>query len=368
MLRFALLALALFGCASARQGEGSLPSGPQGADTETPRPHFELHAVDVGTGLGVFVSGPDFALVYDAGSNDDTAIGDRNRFTAYLRSIEPDRETIQHVLLSHPHRDHVELLADVIADYAVENVWEPGVVNPICGYRRFLEAIAARPSVQYHTAAFDRGAHQIDFGREVCNLSPIVSVTHAARAEENAPIALGWRASMTLLHVDGEKHSDFNQSSLVALLDLDGVKVLLMGDAEAGSSDLEKAPTPKSIEGHLLAKYRTQIDADVLIVGHHGSTTSSHRAFIDAVTPKISVISAGPTKYHAITLPEAEVVAALAGVSEVFQTTVDHDDAACLSNEAKIGPDNDNNPGGCDNVVIEMQAGKLEPSYSRSAD
>lgn len=361
------LGFALLGCSGAPPTESGTAADVRRAD-DRERPAFELSVVDVGTGLGVFVSGPDFGLVYDAGSNDDTALQKNNRFTSYLRAAEPDRRSLQHVLLSHPHRDHVELLADVVLDYDVENVWEPGVVNPICGYRRFLEAIAQRPAIAYHTAAFDAGEHTIDFEKEVCKLPATVTVTHAARAKENVPIELGFRSSMRLLHVDGEKHGDFNQSSLVALLELDGAKVLLMGDAEAGSSDLEKAPTPRSIEGHLLARYREQIDADVLVVGHHGSSTSSHRAFLDAVTPAVSIISSGPVKYHAVSLPEPEVVAALEAVSRVYQTTVGSDDAACLSNGAKIGPDNDDNPGGCDNVVVDIRGGELAARYAREAD
>jgi beta-lactamase superfamily II metal-dependent hydrolase len=367
MLRSAVaFGVALLGCS------GAPPADSGAADlrtTELPeRPQFEVHVVDVGTGLGVFVSGPDFGLVYDAGSNDDTALKKNNRFTSYLRAEEPDRKSLQHVLLSHPHRDHVELLADVLLDYRVEQVWEPGVVNPICGYRRFVEALSSRPEIAYHTAAFDAGHHTVDFEKEVCELPATVEVTHAARARENVTIELGWKASMRLLHVDGEKHADFNQSSLVALLELDGVKVLLMGDAEAGSSDLDKAPTPRSIEGHLLARYRKDIDADLLVVGHHGSTTSSHTAFVDAVTPAISIISSGPVKYHAVRLPEPEVVELLEGRSRVYQTTAGGDDAACLTNAAKIGPDADGNPGGCDNVVVDIRAGKLAAHYARDSD
>jgi len=104
---------------------------------------FRVHVIVVGTGLSVFVRGHDFALLYDAGSNDDLARGAGNRVVAYLRAAEPDLKTIDHVILSHPHRDHVELLADVIAMYEIRNVWDSGVVNPVCGYRRFLDAVAA---------------------------------------------------------------------------------------------------------------------------------------------------------------------------------------------------------------------------------
>jgi beta-lactamase superfamily II metal-dependent hydrolase len=98
---------------------------------------YRVHVIDVGTGLSVFVRGSDFSLLYDAGSYDDLARGPANRVVAFLKAAEPDLTTIDHVILSHPHRDHVELLADVIAAYEIRNVWDSGVVNPVCGYRGF---------------------------------------------------------------------------------------------------------------------------------------------------------------------------------------------------------------------------------------
>ena len=50
----------------------------------------------------------------------------------------------------------------------------------------------------------------------------------------------------------------------------------------------------------------------------------------------------------------------------MFRT--DLDDAACGTNPKKIGPDNDNQPGGCDNVRVEIQAGKVEAAYARISD
>src|SRR5690349_5074881 len=125
---------------------------------------------------------------------------------------------------------------------------------------------------------------------------------------------------MSFLHVDGRpRKDDFNDSSLVALLVLDGSRVLLMGDAEAGGREKpSKPPTARSVEGHVLATYRAQIDADVLIVGHHGSMSSSRAAFLAAVTPKISVISAGPTLYKSVTLPDPEIVEELELASKLM--------------------------------------------------
>src|SRR3954451_21324541 len=83
------------GALSAPHPEPSRAGGAEGSATLEPideigdaaNTTFVVHVVDVGTGLGVFVEGPDFRLIYDAGSNDDTAIGERNRFVAYLHAV-----------------------------------------------------------------------------------------------------------------------------------------------------------------------------------------------------------------------------------------------------------------------------------------
>ncbi|MEJ2103948.1 MAG: DNA internalization-related competence protein ComEC/Rec2 [Ignavibacteriaceae bacterium] len=56
---------------------------------------------------------------------------------------------------------------------------------------------------------------------------------------------------------------------------------LFTGDAE------------KNVEKIYASKYRNFLDSDVLKAGHHGSKTSSSEIFLDYVTPKYSLISAG---------------------------------------------------------------------------
>jgi len=53
------------------------------------RPTFTVHIADVGTGCGVR-GRPRLRPSYDAGSNDDLAIGADNRFVAYLKAVKPD--------------------------------------------------------------------------------------------------------------------------------------------------------------------------------------------------------------------------------------------------------------------------------------
>lgn len=111
-------------------------------------PSYTMDVVDVGTGLAILVRGPDFTLVYDGGSNDDLARGDNNRFLRYIRTVAPDLQTIDDLILSHPHRDHVELLSDLFAAYQVKEVWDSGRLYDICGYRASITAIHDEPGVK----------------------------------------------------------------------------------------------------------------------------------------------------------------------------------------------------------------------------
>jgi competence protein ComEC len=117
----------------------------------------------------------------------------------------------------------------------------------------------------------------------------------------------------------------------------------------------------------LLTCCASELAAQVLVVGHHGSCTSSRRAFLDAVGASVFVVSSGPKKYSGLTLPDPDIVAELEARGQVFRTDVD--DAACGANPAKIGPDADGQPGGCDNVrVLLGGTPAVQMSVFRGAD
>ena len=96
-------------------------------------------------------------MIYDGGSNDDLARGPANRMLASLRAVAPTLTTINHLILSHPHRDHVELLPDLFGAYQIAQVWDSGRVNDVCGYRALLTAVRDEPNVAYHNALQDFG-------------------------------------------------------------------------------------------------------------------------------------------------------------------------------------------------------------------
>jgi competence protein ComEC len=108
----------------------------------------------------------------------------------------------------------------------------------------------------------------------------------------------------------------------------------------------------------------TQADlkAEVLIVGHHGSKTSSRTKFLDAVVEKTFIISAGPTKYATVVLPDDEIVSELEARGTLLRT--DLDDGTCGASSEKVPPLSDGKPGGCDNVLVTIPvSGPISADY-----
>ena len=74
--------------------------------------------------------------------------------------------------------------------------------------------------------------------------------------------------------------SDNNQSCVVQI-EMAGKRILLPGDID------------KKAEKILLASYGDELKSDVLIVGHHGSKSSSSNAWLIQVDPDIAIVSTG---------------------------------------------------------------------------
>ncbi len=321
---------------------------------------YTLDAVDVGTGVALLIRGPDFTVLYDGGSNDDIAKGDKNRLLAYLQEAAPDLQVIDHVILSHPHRDHVELLADVLGGYHVDNLWSSGAFNAICGFRALLVK-AAESGVRYHTATANYGHTQVNFAAGCGRGQEQLTVDAGARIASD-PIALGAGASMRFLYADGETHSDLNDNSLVVRFDLGNRTLLLVGDAGAGSrADPSADMAEDSIESVLLDCCRQMLASDVLVVGHHGSKTSSRATFLDAVGATDYIVSSGPFKYSGVQLPDQVVIDELTQHGRIWRTDVDDD--ACKQATDKVGPDADGKAGGCSNVRMTFTDAGIQTRY-----
>ena len=99
--------------------------------------------------------------------------------------------------------------------------------------------------------------------------------------DQTEELALG-RAVLTLFPPLGGGTS--NESGLFALCTAGDFDVLITGDADAF---VEK----------MLVKYYPIPDIELLLVGHHGSRTSTCRELLDAAAPELAVISAGRNSY-----------------------------------------------------------------------
>ena len=317
---------------------------------------FQIHMIDVGTGLSILVRGADFAMLFDGGTNDP---GEKPlRVVGYLAATlgpsgdelcveqgaekPTERKKIEHLVLSHPHLDHGSALDLVLHCYDVAHVWDSGRINDTIFYRDFLEAVAKSPG-SYHTAA------SVPDDRNVTVKATTITIPNWQRFSEGDALPLGEGAKFTILHAEAKASGSPNENSIVLAVELAGKRMLLVGDAESGPRKDPSYPVG-DIEEFLITHHKDAIRSDILQVGHHGSKTSSRRDFLEAVKPSLALVSTGPKKYGTVTLPDIEVLEELTRVGATILRTDDRD-AGCPVT-SRIG--GDKGPGGCDAWVITI--------------
>ena len=189
-------------------------------------------------------------------------------------------DSIDLVVLSHPHADHLSGLIDVLKRYKVGKVVESGVIYRTPEHDAF-EEIASQKNIQRidieHPSIITFGGVTLKI------LYPNVSF-------ENKTV------------------KNVNETSLVILLEFEGKKILFTGDAG------------KATEDKLLAEGVLE-DVDVLKVGHQGSKFSSSANFLNKILPEYAVIEVGKNSYGH---PTEEALSRLATVgAKIFRTDRD---------------------------------------------
>jgi len=201
--------------------------------------------LDVGQGDAIFIEAPNGnqALV-DGGSN--------KKVLRQLGGVMPfyDR-SIDLVLATHPDKDHIGGLPDVLERYKIGVVIASDVESDTSIYNEFEKIID------------DKEIKKI-FART----GQIIWLSDDAYIE----ILFPDRSTIGM---------ESNTASIVARLVYGNTEVLLTGDS------------PKSIEKYLTAQYGEKLHSDVLKLGHHGSRTSTSEFFLSAVNPQFAIISAG---------------------------------------------------------------------------
>lgn len=247
-------------------GEGSLEE----TDSDTENPHENQPAQEDKSGTTVPASLPELNVHYiDVGQADATLlqygehsilfdVGDwrGDEVVNYLK--EQGISTLDLVIGSHPDADHIGQLADVMNTFDVEEVWLSGNVSTSQSFQSGLEAVL-NSGANYHEP---RAGEEFDIGPMSLKILYPQSISGASNEE-----------SISVLFTYGE------------------VKFLFTGDAD---SQAEKR------------MMNLGVDADILQLGHHGSSTSSDPAFIKAVSPDIAIYSAGADNSYGH--PHQEVV------------------------------------------------------------
>jgi competence protein ComEC len=236
----------------------------------------ELHVLDVGQGDAILIrTNSGRWVLLDAGPA--WPGGDAGR-TTVLPYMLRRGGSLEAFVLSHPHTDHVGGAASVLRAMRPHEYWDAAFAGGSDAYIASLAA-AKRDEIEWHRV------HPGDSIR-------IDGLTVSFLAPDSA-----WTVGL----------KDPNLASTIALVRYGMVRFLLVGDAERAEEDW------------LLAQHRDDLRAQVLKVGHHGSSTSSSDAFLDAVHPDVAIISVGAGNKYGH--PSSDVLHALARVgAEVLRT------------------------------------------------
>lgn len=205
---------------------------------------LQVHYIDVGQGDSILISCDGENILIDGG---DTYAADA--ILGYLK--KQDVTKLDYIIATHPHADHIGSLDDVINEFETENIIMPKIkdseVPTTKAYERLLDAIdennvnviAAKPGNSY------------DIGSGVMEiLAPVTD------------------------------YDDLNNYSVVSRFIYGDTSFLFTGDAE------------KQAENDIL-NLGEDVKADVLKLGHHGSSTSTGENWLEAVDPEICVMSLG---------------------------------------------------------------------------
>jgi Predicted hydrolase (metallo-beta-lactamase superfamily) len=256
----------------------------------------ELHLLDVGQGDAVALrTGAGRWILVDAGRIWPNGDAGRSVVVPY---VAHRGGTVALFVLSHPHADHVGGAASVLAALHPCRFLDPGYVGSTPSYRAALEE-ARTDAIPWQ---------RVHPGDSIV----VDDVVVTALAPDSA-----WTA-----HLD-----DANLASTVLLARVGDVRILLTGDAEAPE------------EQWLLAHARAELRADVLKVGHHGSGTSTTPAFLDAVRPRVALVSVGANNTYGH--PDARVLSELANAgaavlrTDLLGTVIVRTDGRTLEVEAR---------------------------------
>ena len=230
--------------------------------------------LDAGQGDAIFIEAPNGnQVLIDGGPNKSVLRQLSKVMPFYDRSIDI-------VIATHPDKDHIGGLPDVLQRYTVDFILESGVKNDTGTSRAFESAILQNKIKKIF-------------------------------AKRGMAITLGDDVFLNILFPDRDvSEVESNTASIVAQLVYKNTEFMFTGDS------------PKTIEEYLVFLDGEKLRSDVLKVGHHGSKTSSSESFVGYVSPEYAIISAGADNSYGH--PHKEVVEILNQFGSAILNTKDN--------------------------------------------
>lgn len=203
-----------------------------------------IHFLDVGQADSILLELPNNEIMLiDAGNNSDG-----RKVVSYLRDKGID--TIDYLIGTHPHADHIGGLDDVIDNFEIGRIYLPQVIHTSKTFEDVLLAV-------------QRKGKKITPARAGVNIvdEPDLQIYFISPVRDD--------------------YNNLNHYSAVVKVDFLNKSFLFTGDAEIPN------------EEEMIEKYGSRLKSHVLKVGHHGSNTSTSEEFIEKVVPDYAVISVG---------------------------------------------------------------------------
>lgn len=224
--------------------------------------------VDVGQGDAILIQTTAGAVVLIDGGQESAG---RRSLVPFLH--EANVGTINLMVATHPHSDHIGGLIPVLENFTVEKVYADAQIHTTRTYERFLLLIDQ----------LDIPFYQVKAGMEV---------------------SLPGIDRFVFLHPQEQFLTGLNNNSVVIWMQVGSQNFLFTGDIESQAEQL-------------LVASKTLPQAQVLKVAHHGSSTSSSSPFLAAIQPEIAIIMVGEDNTYSH--PALQTLINLQGV-EIYRT------------------------------------------------
>jgi len=212
---------------------------------------LEVVFFDVGEGEAIFIQTPQrHQILIDGGASSTILEKLGKEMPFWDRSIDL-------IILTHPHHDHLAGLIEVLKRYKVENILWTGIVRENPEYQEWLRLIKKEKAKIIIAQAGER-----------------ISWQNSLEKKGHFDILYPFKK------LRGKRFKDINKTSIAGELVFGEVSFLFTGDA------------PKSVERKLIKKYPS-LEVNILKVGHHGSKNSTDEEFIKEISPEMAVILVG---------------------------------------------------------------------------